>query len=97
MSLQTLPQPRRTDTRPKCACAAYTFRHTRGNGLCKTQPDHVFCGDCGGLGTYSHSEDQGWGHYEYAGATGCHTHICTVSDCCGAEVFSDSAQTKPIY
>jgi len=75
--------------RDVCTCGAYKFPHTQGNGKCVATGDDLFCGDCK-LPCNASSVDNGIGETEFWGVKGWHHDYCYQSDCCEAEVYTDS-------
>ena len=68
-----------------CHCPAYRFPHRAGSGRCQVDQGPV-CSQCGELCGEA-TIDDGIGWTEFWGRRSYDSRICTVSDCCHAEVI----------
>lgn len=89
-----------------CHCKAYSFPHRAGSGNCDCSYSASYsrdlndykielssiCSQCG-LASDSKEVDEGIGSYEFWGAPGVDSNWVRISDCCGAPMAPNSADT----
>jgi hypothetical protein len=89
-----------------CHCKAYAFPHRIGSGPCeatyntayRTDPTDYrvefdpICSECG-LASESKEVNEGIGCYEFWGAPGVDNDWVRISECCGAPMAPNSADT----